>query len=789
MMLSNYIRVAARNLSQNRFFTLLNIVGLAIGLATAVLILLWVRDELSFDRFHPHADRIYRESTHLKLSDRMLHLATVPAPHAAYALREIPEVENAVRVVLDRSALVKQGTLTGEEKKGAFVDTSFFQVFSANILAGNPQQPFTDANAVVLTESLARKYFGGDVPLAALPGQVLHIDDEPVVVSAIMKDYPGNTAFQYDYVRPYQYLKEQFQPNEFWKSREEDWGNCDDATYFLLKPGANTEVVARKLTDLTHTHNKLDRGTFYQLQPLDQIHLYGPDGSATGAQTVQIFGLIALFILIIACINYINLATAKASKRAKEVGLRKAIGAQRHQLIAQFMTESGLVFLLSSGLALVFTYQLLPFCNKLTDKNLQLGWTEVGIMAGVLGVALVLSSIYPALILSAFNPLRVMKGQLHSGGNGQARLRKGLVIIQFTCSSILLLAMLIIGRQLDFIRTKNLGYDRENIFQINLSDRAYQNKAVLLQTLKNSAGVLDVTAASGNIMESRVSTGDVDWDGKTNNQLIKISPISVAPDFLSFFHISLSAGGDFSGTPADATAFIINETAAAQMGLTHPVGQRLKLWDTEGHIIGVVKDFHFASLHSSIQPAIFYVAPERQGTVYVKTTGAMAPKSLAAAESAWKQLEPSYPFNYAFMDDTFDRMYHKEAQSNLMFRAFAGIALLISCLGLFGLSAFTVEQRTKEIGIRKVLGAGIPSILGLLTRDFITLVMIAFLVAAPAAWFLMQQWLINFAYRIELQWWMFAVAGMIALLVAFLTVSGQAMKAALANPVKALKSE
>jgi putative ABC transport system permease protein len=791
-MVKNYFKIAFRSLSKNRFYTALNIVGLSIGLFTGLLILLWVKDELSFDRYHPNADLLYRENTHLKIGDKVQVLETCPAPHAAYALREIPEVEKAVRVVKSGTALIVHGEAAHVEKRGVFADTSFFQVFQTNMLAGNVAQPFGDMHSIVLTESFARKYFEVKDNLTAIPGQVLQIDNEPVVVSAVIADFPGNTLFQYDYIRPYEYLKARFQSSDLWKSREEDWGNCDDATYFRLRPGTDISAVQHKLTDLTHAHNPLDRGTFYTLQPFTQVHLYGADGSDSGAQMVRILSMVALFILLIACINYINLATAKATKRAQEVGLRKAIGASRRQLIVQFLIESCLVFFISSVLALLLTYNLLPWCNEIADKKLRIDWSDPGIpllMTGVLGSVLLLSALYPAFILSSFQPSHTMKGQAGSGKDGQARLRKGLVVIQFMCSSALLLAMFVISRQVNFIQTKNLGYDRENVFQINLSDRTYENRDAILQELRTSPGVLEATAASASILQNRILTGDTEWDGKSPDNMVKFSPMAVAPGYLSFFNMTLVAGKDFTGSGLDASSFIINETAAAQMGTDNPVGKRFKLWDTEGTVIGVVKDFHFSSLRTAIKPAVFYTNPQRLGVICVKTTSQDAPKAIAAAATVWKRFDAAYPFEYAFMDDAFDNMYRQEQRTSQLFRVFGGIALLISCLGLLGLSAFTVEQRTKEIGIRKVLGASVSNITGLLTKDFIALVLIAFLIASPLAYWTMNKWLADFAYRIDMEWWMFAAVGIIAMAIAFLTVSAQTIRAALIDPVKSLHNE
>ena len=791
-MLSTYFTIAIRSLIKNRFFTAINIAGLSFGLATGLLMLLWVMDELSFDRQHPDVARIYRESAHVNAGGKHLVLENCPAPHAAYALREIPEVERAVRIVDAGTLLVRHGEVSNLEKRGVFADTSFFQVFKTEILAGNQYQPFGAPNSVVITKSFARKYFGDQLEYTSMLGKLLQMEEVPVVVSAVIQDFPGNTLFQYDYIRPYEYLKSVFQPNELWKSREEDWGNCDDATFFKLSPGADIAAVERKLTDLTHTHNKLDRGSYYKLQPLTQTHLYAADGSESGAETVRVFGVVALFILLIACINYINLATAKASKRAREVGLRKAIGANRGQLVAQFLIESLLVFLIASGLALVLTYVLLPFCNAISDKQLTISWNDPGVLvllAGVLLCTLLLSAIYPAMVLSAFNPIRVLKAQFNTPMDAQTGLRKGLVIFQFGCSSALLLGMFVIDRQMDFIRTKDLGYNRENVFQIELSEKTYQNRDAIIQELSNSPGVRDVTSCSASILQNRIRTGDTDWDGKLPDSRMMISPIAVAPDFLRFFKMQLASGTDFTGTPADANAYLINETAAAQMGIADPVGKRFKLWETEGVIKGVVRNYHFASLRTAINPAIFYINPERQGIICVKTTSQDASKAVSSAELLWKRFDTAYPFNYAFMDETFDQMYRKEQRSAQLFKGFSLIALFISCLGLFGLSAFTIEQRNKEIGVRKVLGASVRGITLLLAKDFLKLVLVSLILAAPFAWWATNKWLADFNYRIDLQAWMFAIIALGTISIAFLTVSFQSIRAALADPVKSLRSE
>jgi putative ABC transport system permease protein len=790
-MLSNYFTIAFRTLSKNLLFTTLNIVGLSIGLATGLLMLLWVNDEISFDQHHPYVDQIYREVAHFKSGEEVQIWENCPAPHAAYALREIPEVERAVRVAGAGAPLVKYEAFSNIEKKGAFVDTSYFQVFKTEILAGNSIQPFGDISTLVVYESFGKKYFGATTTPAAMLGKILTINDKPFTVTAVLRDEIKNSSLQFDFLRPYEYVKAQFKGNGDWKTKDEDWGNFNDAIYYRLRPDANAATVAQKLTDIQHTHNKDDLGSFYALHPLRQVHLYGADGTDTGAQTVRIMGIAGFFILLIACINYINLATARATKRAREVGMRKAIGANRSQLIRQFLVESGLVFAIASVLSVVMTYILLPYCNDIADKKLRLDWSDPSILTligGTLAGTLFLSAIYPALVLSSFNPLMVMKGQLSAGKTSQSNIRKGLVVVQFACSSALLLAMFVIGRQMQFIQTRSLGYDRENVFMISLSEQTYKNREAMVRELENTAGVLDVTSTSADILSIENTTGDTEWDGKTADNNMIVAPIAVAPDFLTFFKMQLVAGHDFTGNKTDSTSFIINETAAKQIG-GDPIGKRFTLWQTTGTVIGVAKDFHFASLRETIKPAIFFSRPEWHGSICVRTTSAEASKAVAAAGDLWKRFDANYPFDYAFMDASFDKMYRREQRTAQLFKGFGTIALLISCLGLFGLSAFMVEQRVKEIGVRKVLGASVVNISGLLVKDFLKLVLIAIVIASPIAYYFMNIWLTNFAYSINIQWWMFAAAGVVALAIAFLTVGGQAVKAALANPVKSLRSE
>jgi len=784
-----YLKVAFRSLLKNRLFTGINLAGLSIGLAAGLLMLLWTQDELTFDNFHPDSERIFRENAHLTTGGQTQSWAAVPAPHALYALQEIPDVEKAVRIDGDADHPVfRYGNQSQVEKKGAFVDSSFFEVFKTEIRSGNPAKPFENAESVVLTETLAKKYFGHSEAL----GKILEIGNSKAVVTAVIRDFPGNSIFQFQYFRNMELLKKSYQGGETWQTFESNWGDFNYTTYYKLRNGSSAESVGKKLADLQHAHNKFDKESRYSLQPLRELHLHEPDGSAPGLQTVRILGFAGILLILIACINYMNLATARASERAREVGLRKVVGAKKEQLLAQFMLETAVVFVIAFGLAVLCASLLLPFCNEIADKKLQLDWSNpsfVGLLGGVMLVTFLLSGLYPALVLSAFQPLHTLKGNFFSH-SGSATFRKVLVVTQFVFSIGLMVSMLVIGGQLDYMRHKNLGYDRENVFMFALTPDMMPYQESIVRELSGQPGVLDLSSASSNLLQVGSNTGDTDWEGKSSTDKMIVCPIAVAPDFLSFFKMQLVEGEGFSGTKADSTRFVLNEEAVRQAGLQPPVqGKRFKLWQTEGVVAGVVRDFHFSSLRQKIGPAVFYSQPKAEWVFYVKTTGAEAARAIVSAETLWKKYEPAYPFESKFMEESFDKMYRQDQRVGQMFKAFGVIAMFISCLGLFGLSAFLVQKRLKEIGIRKVLGASVVGVLALLAKDFLKLVVIAIGIASPIAWYFMQKWLSDFAYRIDIQWWMFVLASLIALTIAFLTVSFQSIRAALANPVKSLRSE
>jgi putative ABC transport system permease protein len=558
----------------------------------------------------------------------------------------------------------------------------------------------------------------------------------------------------------------------------------------LLQPGFSFEGFAKKLRDMHLSVKPDDTDIEYVWLPLSKVHLYRSDGGDGGIGTVRMFAIVAILILVIACINYVNLSTARSMLRAKEVSLRKIVGAARLQLFMQFIVETALLFVLAIIISLVLVYALIPAFNVISGKEIILNfgdyhiWEVISIT--IIGT-LIISSVYPALLLSSFEPVKALKGKIATGISNIA-FRKVLVVVQFAFSIILITGTIVIGKQLHYIQSKQLGYDKENVLTIRMINMSGHLDAVKSYLLKQR-GITDITFTNANIIDFGNQTGDNDWDGKQTGETVMLSPMNVNKNFIPFFKMQLTEGSNFTGAVADSMHFILNETAVKTMRIKDPVGKRLRLWKTEGTIIGVVKDFHFASMRTRIKPAVFYSQSLAHGNIYIKTTGRDAPKAIAAAENEWKQYNAEYPFKYGFLDDSFKRLYESEQRTGLLFNIFAGMAIFISCLGLFGLAAYTAQVRTKEIGVRKVLGAHTTGIIQLLAKDFIKLVFIAIIIATPIAWYAMHKWLQDFAYKTEMSWTIFLIAGLLAIIIALITISFQSIKAAIANPVKSLRTE
>jgi len=787
-MLKNYFKTAWRNLFRNKFYSLINITGLTAGLAIGILILLWVQDELSFDSFHSNADNIYRVELFGGTGASKQIWQTTVAPIGPLAKQELTDVHEQVRITPNWffSLYKYKEKVFGEQSVG-FADPSLFNVFDFPLIEGNTARPFLNDNSVVITKNTAQKYFGTEDPI----GKVIVAEGkENFTVSGVINDFPLNSSINFDMLMPMSYhVKYILEHGKV--DANTDFNNYSYQTYFKLKPGTSLKKLSADLFRIHIKHRAEDTDADYLLLPINKMHLYNADGTDHGIQTVRIFVIIALVILLIACINYVNLSTARSLLRAKEISMRKIIGAGKIQLFMQFLVETALLFAISTLFALFAIYLLMPVFNQLAGKQLVFNLLDphIWLIISITVVAtLALSSIYPAMLLSSFEPLKALKGKIN-GSIGDAMFRKILVVVQFTFSVVLIVSTLVITRQLKYIQSKNLGYDKSHVFGVWMRDASKHYDAVRAELLKQP-GVEGVTRATGNIINSGGNiSGDNSWDGKAPGQTFILHPMGIDKDFISFFKLKMQQGNTFSGAVADSTHFILNEAAVKEIGLKNPIGKRFRFQKTNGTIIGVVKDFHFASMREKIAPALFFYRPAVYQTLYIKANTKNAAAAIAAAGDQFKQYNGEFPFSYNFLDEIFNNLYQGEQREGTLFNYFAGMAILISCLGLLGLAAYTAQVRTREIGVRKVLGASVAGVIGLLAKDFIKLVLIAIVVAFPLAWYAMNNWLDGFAYRIPIHWTVFVLAAFIAIVIAFVTISFQSVKAALANPVKSLRSE
>ena len=794
-MLGNYLKIALRNLWRNKLYSLLNLTGLSVGLSASVLILLWVQNELSFDNFHQKADHIYRVTNTLKVSDEPWVWSNSPIMLGESAQRQVPGVE---RVTLFKkpwqSISFRVGNELYSEEEAIFVDSSWFSVFTYRFLLGNPKQALSEPNSVVLTETKACAWFGN--PTAAV-GKIVRMDSTDLVVRAVVRDNPANSSFQYDLLLP---IATSFRTAKE-RTHEQDWNNFNYQLFLKLLPGTEPARIGPQLTRLYQVYKK-DSTVTASLIPLREIHFnttFQSDDLPKGnRQTVMTLGLIGLLIIVIASINYVNLATALSSQRAKEVGVKKIIGAGRGSLFAQFLTESTLLTLLALLLSLGLIGLSLPLFNEFTENQFTLDFqngTLWLLLAGSLGLTVLLSGVYPSLLLSSLEPVRVLKG-----GNvlstSSVRFRQWLVVIQFTISIVLIVSTLIIFRQLRFVQTQNPGYQRENVFTFQLpfsgGDKTVGAREFMKQRLRTLSGVTGVTSANQPIIDMKSShSGSLKWAGKPDAFMPTVSQFSVEPETRSVFNLKLTQGRWFQhDMKLDSANVILNETAVKTLGLKTPVvGQWFEFQSRRGRIIGIAKDFHFRSFHQKIEPMVLFYAHNWQVQVFARIQPGAAPRVLAEAERIWNERFPDKPFVYTFIDESFDRLYRAERKAGQLFNVFACIAILISCLGLFGLATFSAQRRGKEISVRKVMGASVSNIVSLLSKDFLKLVLIAMVIATPIAWYAMNQWLQSFAYKIAIDWWVFALAGLLAVSIALLTISFQSLKAALMNPVKSLRSE
>ena len=797
-MLKNYFKIAWRNLFRNKATTFINLFGLSVGMTAAVLILFWVQNEISFDNYHPDADNIYRITNTLKVNASEAWVwESSPMPMADAAKNEIPEIEKSARLLTTGNIVFNINNKLFSEEKCAYVDKNWFGIFRYDLVSGDimafNQNPFS----IILTETIAKKYFGNNYSA----GKVIRIDNKNYTVAAVIKDNPSNSSFQFDVL----IQLDAHLSNPETRKNDESWGNFGYLTFLKLRPDANASLVTKKLNAIL-IKNKKDNTVVAGLQPLKKIYFEEGLQSSVLAhgneKTTYVLSALALLLLITACINYVNLTTAKASLRAKEVSVRKIVGAQRTALFYQFMAESLSVSLLSLLITLLLIQLSIPGFNALTEKHFLLSIKSITIwkvLLGTLFFATVLNGIYPAVLLSSFKPLNVFRGRSILKVRDSS-LRKGLVVFQFTLSVILIISSIVIFKQLNFLQQSNPGYNASQIISLEIPFKTYLSLKdneretffrSLKQELLSQSSIEGVASAGSPIVDmNSLSTGNADWEGRDSNYNPSIAQFGVDADFEKVLGLKMKDGRWFMPGKADKHSYILNETAVQQFKLHKPViGQHFTWGGDTGQVIGVVKDFHYKSMHERIGPMVMYNNGGAGFYVYIKTNPGNTMQALRVAENSWKKFIPAEPFNYTFLDDTFNNIYKADIKVSQIILIFSIVTIIISALGLFGLAAFTTEQRTKEIGIRKVLGATIINITSLLSKDFVKLVLIAIVIASPVAYLAMHKWLQDFAYRINISWWIFIAAGSLALIIALATISFQAIKAAITNPVKSLRTE
>ncbi|MCG8603654.1 ABC transporter permease [bacterium] len=761
-MLRNYLVTAFRNIRRHKAYSFINVAGLAIGLACSFFIVLWVQDEMSYDRFLQEGEQVYRVMRHATFGGKTGTTSAVPKPLADILNEEYPEITHTVLMGWEMNMVLTQGS-EAFRSKGRYFGSDFFTVFKFPLLVGDPETALLDPESIAISESLAERYFGDDWRTRDdLLTTMFRVDNRiDVRLTAVFEDVPPNSSLQFEFVLP---MQEYIRRNDW----VENWGNNGLRMFARLEKGADPEHVSAKIKDLIDQHITAWESDVF-LQPFFDMYLWSDfeNGFLVGGRIdyVRIFLLVAVFIILIASINFMNLATARSAQRALEIGVRKAVGATKPSLAYQFIGESILTAMMAFVMAMILVFLLLPDFNELTNKSVSISLLDAGLWLQFGGIALLtglLAGSYPALYLSSFNVVRVLKGGPMKAASGGG-LRKGLVVFQFIMSIILIIGTFTVYRQLSYIRNKALGVDRENVVFLDFEGGIRDHFEAFKQELLNEPGIMNVTTANRNPLAIGSNTISVQWEGKPENDNTLFSVISAGYDFIETMRIALKEGRAFSPEyGADSTNYIINEKAAATMWMDDPVGQPLTLWSRPGAIIGVVKDFHMQSLYDPIEPVIIRLRPQSTTRLFVRIAAGQTVDALARLEEVYKEFNPEYPFNYRFMDEQYEQTYRSEIVIGTLANIFAVLAILIACLGLFGLASFTAEQRSKEIGIRKVLGASVTNIGLPLSREFILLVVGAYAIAMPIAYYVMAKWLEDFTFHTEISAGLLASAGIVS---------------------------
>ena len=810
-MLRNYLKIAWRNIARNKVFSFINVTGLSMGVAACLLIALYIFHETSYDKYVPNAENIYRLHESAIIDGKEENQAFMSANMARTLESEFEEVEKAGRI-MDNPLFYGAGsneiriegeTMQQHEEGFAYADQAILDIFQFPMVAGDPRTALAEPFTVVISESKARKYFKNENAV----GQSIYLngdDKTPYRISGVLQDFPGNANLDYNFFLTLSGV-------EFGEGEQTRWVQSNYFTYIQLKPGNEAAAAEKKISqtilskyllpafrDFNPILAKSIGSTIeFHLQPLAKLHLYSSDiddnHTRGDIRFIWLFGAVAVFILLIACINFINLSTAQSANRAKEVGLRKVVGSQRGALMGQFLTESTLItviaFVFGSALAAI----LLPYFNALAGKELSFPWEVTWFVPAIIGSALIVGLIagtYPAFYLSGFNPIEVLKGKIRKGSRS-AGLRGSLVVFQFTVSIVLIVGTLIINKQMNFILTQKVGYDRKQVIQLYGTNMLGEQVKTFKSELKSLPGVANASISDFLPIEGTKRNGNT-FNNEGRQKIDKGifgQAWNVDEDYLSTLGMKLVAGRNFSkDRPADQQTTIINQKMAEKLGLENPVGKNLARFDDLYEIIGIVENFNFRTMQDEIEPLAMFFR-NSPTIISVKADTKDMPKLLKAMEGKWKEFAPSLAFRYSFMDQSYATMYESVQRVRSIFTSFAILAIFVACLGLYALSAFLVEQRSKEMSIRKVLGASMQNIFQLLTRHFLGLIAISLVIAIPLAYYLMSRWLEDYAYRTELSWWVFAAAGLLAIFITLMTISYHAVKSALVNPVEALRSE
>ena len=784
-MIKNYFKIAWRNLIRNKGFSITNILGLTIGMTCTIFIFLWVKDEISFDKFHKEHDNIYQVMATRDFKNTIFTDPNMALPLAKGLEGGNPQVLRTVVTTHQESHLVEVGN-TKLKKDMYQVSDQFFNIFSWKFVKGNAANALKDPKSIVITESAAKSFFGNTDPI----NKTVKIDNQlNYNISAVVADPPGNSTFKFDFIAPFDYS------SEYIKNRMNEWNNSSHSVYIQTTPGANMAAVDKYVDKIKHDHSPKDKISTYYTFPMNKWHLYSEfkDGKNVGGmiEYVRLFTVIAVIILLIACVNFMNLSTARSEKRAKEVGIRKTLGSGKKQLITQFFFESIILALIAFVFSIGFVYLLLPLFNTMVSKTLHLSIFEPFFMIGALVIILftgVVAGSYPALYLSSFNPVKVLKGTF-AAGKSAVLPRRILVVGQFVMSILLISATIIVYQQIQHIKDRSIGYNPNNLIMVPSSGDIDKNFAAMKQDLLNTGLVSATTRSSSPITEIWWKSGSPDYEGKAANGDIIFSGIATDVDFTKTMGIKVIQGRDFNAVPGDSAVMLLNKAAVTAMKLKNPIGMEMN-YGRKYTVVGVLDNIVMASPYDPVEPLMVYYNPNGSSMVSVRLKDGTKPQAgIAAMETIFKKYNPQNLFEYQFVDQEFGKKFVTEELISRITNIFAGLAIFICCIGLAGLASFTIEKRFREIGVRKVLGASVQQLLMLISTEFLKLVAIAFLIAVPLTWYFMNSWLQKYTYHISISIWLFAAVGALILLLTLIVVSLNTMKAALANPVKSLRSE